>query len=304
MTVSELYGAVAQLGFEDTLEYADAFFHAANRALLQINAIRPAIGHCTIRHRAPENQILGATLDPLEKVDELTFEASDVKSYYFEADGDGMLYLERFDEGAGVWSIIGAIPFSGGPGFVPHRGFIKHDGAFLRGLVRMRFVGEYVYSVRGVAMYTHLYGASEADIPAFEAYTRYDISQMVSDFLTLSSPPIEETDELRRIHSGYDVEDDRVILLSREVPGTYKVLYRRRPAALVDLGNAEEDETVIDLCEELAALMPNLVGAYVWMDDEPEKAQYYMMLYREQAAELERRARTVAPVAFRDVYGW
>lgn len=304
MTVSELYHSVAQLGFEDVLEYDVGFYLAANRAILQINAIRPHQSHCVIRHRTPENSIIGATTDPVDKIDDLIFEAEAVVSYYFEADGEGVAYIERYDEAADAWSIIGAVNFNGHGGFLPHRGFIKRDGAFYNGRVRLRFTGQYVYTVRGVAMYAHLYGSTEAEIPAYEAFTRYDISAMADDFMRLASPPIEEGDELRRLSGGYDVEDERVILLPRGAEGTYKVMYHRRPAALVDEGAPAEDSTVIDLDAEAAAMMPLLVAAYLWLDDEPEKAQYYMNLYSVQAAEYASRLRSMSPVTFKDVYGW
>jgi hypothetical protein len=304
MTVSELYRSVAQLGFEESLEYDDAFYFAANRAVLQINAIRPATRHCILRHRVPENRISGGTLDSVEKIEELCFYADNVKSYYFEADGLGILYIERMDEASSAWVIIDVVEFSGKSGFTPYRGFIKRGGEFVDGRVRMRFAGQYVYSLRGVAMYAHLYSDKVADVPAYEPYTRYDVSAMVPDFLGLASPPIDETEQLKRIDHGYDVENGRVILLSREAEGTYKVLYKRQPAVLVDEGSPSDDDTVIDLDADLAALMPVLVASYVWMDDEPEKAQYYLALYQEQAAELERRGRNMAPVNYRNVYGW
>ena len=280
MTVSQLYRSVAQLGFEDSLEYDDAFYFAANRAILQINAIRPAMSHCILRHRVPENRISGGTLEPIEKTEEVCFDATDVKSYYFEADGDGIAYIEWKDVQTGEWTLIGVVNFSS-TGFKPYRGFIKRGADFVDGNVRIRFTGQYVYGLRGVAMYAHLYGARVEDIPAYEAYTRYDISAMVPDFLGLASPPIEVTDDMRRMSHGYDVEDGRVILMSIDAPGTYKVIYRCRPAELVDHGSPADDETSIDLNDELVALMPILVGAYI-----------------------ERRDRNASPVRYRNVYGW
>lgn len=303
MTVSQLYRSVAQLGFEETLEYNDAFYYAANRAILQINAIRPAMSHCILRHRVPENRISGGTLDPIEKTDEVCFDAVDVKSYYFEADGEGIVYIEWKDTQTNEWSLIGVVNFNS-VGFKPYRGFIKRGTDFVSGYVRMRFTGQYVYSLRGVAMYEHLYGPDADSIPAYEAYTRYDISSMVPDFLGLASPPIEVTDEMRSINKGYDVEDGRVILMSIHAPGTYKVIYSRRPKELIDHGSPDDDDTQIDLNEDLAALLPILVGAYIWMDDEPEKAQYYFSLYAERAADIERRDRNAAPVRYQNVYGW
>jgi len=72
MTISELYKQVAQLGFEDSLEDDDRFYYAANRALLQVNKIRPAISRYLINHKPLENQVAESTFESLEKEEDLT----------------------------------------------------------------------------------------------------------------------------------------------------------------------------------------------------------------------------------------
>ena len=84
MTVSELYKQVAQLGFEDSLEDEDRFYYAANRALLQVNSIRPVTKAHIINHKPLENKIKSVGFEPIEKYDDLCFYAEDVKSYFFE----------------------------------------------------------------------------------------------------------------------------------------------------------------------------------------------------------------------------
>ena len=59
MKVNELYSQVAQLGFLGSLE-RDAnnrFYYAANRAMLQISALRPTIKSITIKHNPFANMI-------------------------------------------------------------------------------------------------------------------------------------------------------------------------------------------------------------------------------------------------------
>ncbi len=48
MTIKELHNATAALGFEDSLESADIFYAAANRALYCANRIRPKISELTL----------------------------------------------------------------------------------------------------------------------------------------------------------------------------------------------------------------------------------------------------------------
>ena len=76
MNVAELYKQTAQLGFEDSLDDSDRFYYAANRALLQVCKIRPAVGYYLINHKPLENLVVNATFSPVEKIDDLIYEAS------------------------------------------------------------------------------------------------------------------------------------------------------------------------------------------------------------------------------------
>lgn len=303
MTVAELYESVAQLGFEDSLEYEKGFLRALNRALLQVNSLRPATNVYVINHRPLKNELRSGSFSPIERTQPLCFEATDVKSYYFEACGVGYAIIEAKSEDE--WAQIGEVNFSSTAGFTAHRGFIKNIDEFVSGEVRIRFEGEYLYTVKNVAMYKHILSANEEDIPAYEPHTRYDISAIVGDFLSLACPPvIYEGAEARYLDRYYDVENGRVILLPYNRPGIYKVVYNRKPRAVTEDELFGDKSTIIDLDEELCALLPVLIASYVWADDEPQKAEYYLTLYRERAADIESRVKNVAPVQMRSVNGW
>ncbi len=303
MRVSELYKQVAQLGFEDSLEDDNRFYYTANRALLQVNSIRPAISAYVINHKPMKNLVREESFSPIEKSSDLCFMATNAKAYYFEADGNGMLYIEKLADN-GNWVIIGDVELASNRRFIAYKGFVKQDTDFVEGQVRLRFTGQYLYSVRNVALYEHLYSEYAEDIPAYEPFTRYDISALVSDFLSLNSPPIKDDDEYTRLNQNYDVEGDKVILLPYSTDGCFKVLYKRKPAEIVNTGVASEDEAVIDLDEELCALLPTLIASYVWMEDEPSMAEYYLQLYRERAMDVERRIRNATPVSIKNTSGW
>ena len=307
MTVSELYESVARLGFETGLEDSSSFFYASNRAILEVNRIRPATSTYVIHHR-PLRNALASDFSVIEKTDELVFESENVRAYYFECDGNGIVYVESYDESAEKWILISAISLiaerTSVRSFAPYRGLIRKDGAFVTGRIRLRFSGEYLYSVRNVALYRELYSDRTEDIPAYERYTRYDLSALCPDFLSLSAPPRTEDDHYMLPGCWYDVENNRVILLPHDGKGVYKILYHRMPTPLVYTDDPLEDQTAIDLDEELCALLPLLVAGYLWMDDEPEKAQYYMSLYRDRAMMLEMRHCESAPATIRSVNDW
>lgn len=304
MNVAELYLQTAHLGFETTLEDSDRFYFAANRALLQVCKVRPAIRHCVINHKPLVNLVSENTFSPIEKTDDITFEAEDAKAYYFEADGNGVLYLEKYNVDTEEWSIFGEIPLQSNQTFVSYKGFIKKQGEFVSGRIRLRFTGEYLYSIKNVALYQYLYSGELSDIPAYAAYTRYDVKKLVSDFMALCCPPIKEEEDNTLLNQEYEQEGDSIILLPYDKRGVYKVLYEHRPTAIENTGATTEDTQELDLDEELCSLMPLLVAAYVWIEDEPEKSEYYMGLYRERVQEIVVSHKNTAPVLIKSTNGW
>ena len=306
MRVSELYNQVSQLGFETHLEDDDRFYYAVNRAIMQMSTIRPAIGTYIINHKPMVNLVKANTFSPIERSDDLIYGGADAKAFYFEADGDGIVYVQLLDEDPqnSEWLTVGAVELSSKRRFVPYRGFIKKDGEFVSGQIRLVFSGEFLYSVKNVALYANLYSQYEEDIPAYEPFTRYDIDAIVPDFLSLESPPITEDEINEKLNDKYDIEGGKVILLPYSERGCYKVQYRRRPKELELSGSASDDKTVIDLDEELCTLLPLLVASFVWLEDEPSMANYYRSLYDNRAADIERRIKALSPVKYRISNGW
>lgn len=302
MRVNELYRQVAQLGFEDSLEDDNRFYYAANRALLSVASLRPKVSSYVINHAMQQNLIAGAGFAPVEKKTELCFYADDAKAYYFEADGNGTAYIEKKDDD-GKYSAIGTVTLAAKRTFRAYKGFIRDFDAFVSGTVRIRFVGEYVYHVKNVAMYGGIYSDDENDIQAYAPYCTYDIGALADDFLSLESPPIKSDGSRDRLYCNYDLENGRVILLPYDAGGCYEVHYRCRPTPISTDTEAQENTEEIDLDEELCALLPNLIAAYVLAEDEPELAQYYLALHRASAADIKQNEGRKAPI-FMKSDGW
>lgn len=299
MRVSDLYKQVAGLGFESSLEDDSRFYYAADRALLQIARIRPATRTLLINHK-PMKSITASSYDARARSESLVYTAEGAKAYYFEADGNGTAYVEF--KTADGWGIADIVSLESPQIFRSYRGFIKNGNSFVKGQVRIRFTGEYLYHVRRVALYGEIYSAEEDDIPAYEPFTKYDISK-VEDFLALASPPIVD-DKMREVlNSNYDVENGRVVLLKREIAGEYIVRYIKRPSKINEDTSARANEQIIELDDDLAALMPNLVAAYILAEDEPQLAEYYLALYNQQVAVIEQKERPITPANI-NLNGW
>lgn len=302
MLVNELYKQVAGLGFEDSLEDDNRFYYAANRALLQVASLRPAISSYFINHQPIKNLIPNAGFKPTLKETELCYEAIAPKAYYFEADGNGIAYIEKKDE-EGKYAIIGTVTLDSHRTFKAYKGFIRDFDSFVTGNVRIRFSGEYLYSVKNVAMFGQIYSDNADDIQEYTPFVGYDISALAPDFLSLSSPPIADATG-EQMAQGYKTEGGKIILLPYEEKGCFKILYRRKPSPIRMDEDAQENNDEIDMDEEMCALLPNLVASYIWAEDEPSLAQYYLMLYQTSAADIERRTRNTAPVAYKNTNGW
>ena len=301
MKIRELYESVAKLGFEDSLEDIPAFFCAANRAMLQINALRPLTAILEIHERVPENIATDGGFITLEKGEDdlFIYAGGPAKSYYFEVLGEGECRIEVLLEGE--WQEKGQIVFNS-DSFEAKKGFIKLDGEFTYEPVRLRFMGEYSYSVRNAALFDKVYSSDETKTPEYAEYVRFDLRGLCSDFISLADNPLLPGYE--RLTGEYFIEDGGVLLVPREYCGDVKIKYNRAPKPLEYAESPENDTTEIELDPELSELLPLLCAAYIWADEGDGKYAFYLELYRERAAEIERRNKSRAPAEYRVTGGW
>lgn len=304
-TIEELYSSVAQLGFETTLESDERFFFAVNRAILQVNRVKPLTSIYKLNHFPLDNLIGGDHFEPVCKDREaLIFVAERARSYYFECNGNGSVIIEKSTDGD-AWSVIGDISLSSPDGrFIEYKGFILDGANPVDGQVRLRFIGDYLYYVQNIALYGSLLSAEIKDIPVYARNITYDIASLTNDFMAFVCPPIADVKRGRAfvLNQDYFVEDEGKILIPASAKGVFDICYQRKPREVTSEG-METGET-IDLNDELCAILPNLVASYIWVDDEPEKAQYYLSLYREQVAEIEARKKDMRPFVYRNKTGW
>jgi hypothetical protein len=226
--------------------------------------------------------------NPVLKTDVLQFSATGAKSYYFECNGNGVAYVEYLKNGG--WEVLSFFELkSSDRSYVRYSGFIKNENAFLSGDVRIRFVGAHAYYVQNFAFYRYIYSDKVADIPAFSPFVSYDISSLADRFLRLAPVAIIDEDEREVISSYAYAENGRIVLISRDKIGSYMIRYYTRPSEIKDADSRER----IDLDEDLCALLPTLVASYIWAEDNPNLAEYYLSMYYKMAAETEARARTV-----------
>lgn len=333
MTLLDLYDAVSQLGFEDSLgdDAGSRFIYATNRALIEVDSIRPRRKRVDINHRVPKNLLYTEPVT-IEKAETLTFTVHGAKSFYFEVEGIGeysirmVKVVEVTDKDGNKKEVIdydyvvNRKPFYDDlcPSytFKSVKGFIKKGEAFIdkilkdqdedikengfyTGEIEIVFEGEYDYTIRNLAMYDRVYSPNEDDIVPYTKTVKYKMSDYATDFARFDTPPLDSNGA--HLFEGYSIDGD-TINLPIDNQGVYTINYLHK----VDTFGVLEDigAQSIDLDEDLAALLPNLIAAYVWLDDEPDKSQYYYNLYLARADQIKRQSNDLNPIEFKSVYGW
>ncbi len=305
MTVSELYSSVAALGFERGLESDGAFLLAANRAILQVSTVRPERRSCRISHFPPRNVALPLVYDTfsVKPGTPVVFEAENARAFCFRIQGYGVGEMQYFN--SGEWVTLYSSVMAEGETV---KGFARVDGEFREGRFRLVFRSDtYSFLVGNVAMYDTSVSEREEDIPLFAPACRYDLSALVPDFLSIEEVPMRQGVRLSSYRREYDIEAGRVLLLPYEASGEYQVVYRHRPREIEPAPIGETLATsrqTIDLDEELASLLPYLVSFFIWLDDEPEKANAYYEIYRARAEALRAEQRNFKPAPYRSTNGW
>lgn len=277
MTYNDLCDEVRALGFEGEIEQTADILQATKRALRMIFTERPLLRLIQFYQKA---------INPVIKIDVLSHSGKQTDSVFF----DGVAYSFR-TTGDGSYRIID----ESGARTVDFSGMERLHKGFLHGEGRLEFIGNYSYTVYDIAIFDEIRSGNENDIPVICDFLEYDLREHTDDFLAFSSPPENEF--------GIPITNASVCGGKMRVPidysGKIRLLYKAAPANIS--GEPDEELTLPDGCEHLLAL---LVASYVWLDDDSDKAQYYMNLYREAMAAVKFYNRAELDSSYQDVIGW
>ncbi len=277
MTYNELRSEVCALGFESDIESEERLLFAARRALNIIFTERPLYKNLSISK---------PKMTPIFKKEKLEHRGGEREEFEFNAKAFSFI-----SSGVGYFTVtdeLGERRWEFGTREHVHRGFLHGGGS-------IRFEGDYSYTVYSLALFDELYGEDITDIPLLDGFHEYKISDYVNDFLACCSAP--END------SGYAIEGASVsagvISIPESFSGRVNLRYKASPVYSGEIG--DENITLPDGCEHL---LPLLVSAYVWLDDDTEKSEYYMMLYREGMAAVRAYNRSAADFEYTVKDGW
>ena len=277
MTYRELSEAVSALGFESRIDNEAALLFAtrlAQKTLFIERGVEKSLelykSPVEIKSRTDVYFHTGSTLKSF---------SSDAKAYSFKTEGEGSFTVSDSLSDR-------VIEFSREEKL--HRGYLYGGGEII-------FSGDFGYTVYDLLFIDGIYGGRECDIPVKGEYVEYRLSELTDDFLSAVSAPKDAF--------GEDIAGASVISDIMRIPFDYsgKIILPYKSAPREASGNIDEALDIPKGCEHL---LPLLTASYVWLDDAPEKAQYYMALYREGMAAVKVYSRPAAGAWFQDVTGW
>ncbi len=279
MTVQALKEAVVHLGFSETLDDNDALFReSAERALAELSGIAPKTASYTLYHLPPRPRY--QRKGPIPIKGSLTLAFPHGQSFFLRLTGKGSVTVKAGGEEKSY-----AVSTASGEG----RAFLSTLSAE-EGEIVFSFWGESGLTLLSLAVYEEALSSP----PDPFGSSRYDLSALIDDFGALSSPPAKKGGQRPIGGDGYRLESGHLLSLPNDAPATLTLTYRRR------LSLPEEGE--LPLTEEESQLLPLLCAAYVWLEDDPDKAAFYFNRFREGEGRLVRGYATAAP--YNDRTGW
>lgn len=265
MTYRELKGAVEDLGFETGVENISVLVSATNRALAQIGRQERPLAKLTFEQVRATSYVPGTHEVPSEG---LGVRGENVRAVLFETKGKGT-YTVRADGESGVRNTVATDTWRTRRYLAP----AKRD-------IEVVFEASGDLFVRHVAFLPRVPREGEGTLPSWSpTFLSYDLTAFVDDFVTAAALPCDGNGD--QITGAFYDADRRTLFLPEKYEGDVAVDYRRRvrPATIELFESGEEP---VDIREDIADLLPLLVASFVWLDDEPTKAQYYKALYDEQ----------------------
>ncbi len=262
MTLNQLKESVAALGFEKAIEDENALINAANRALRLIYTDRPVTRSVIISTDVPlpvSGPVSFTHRGKGTKSFSLVGKAYSFRTYGrggYRIERDGAVTERRFD---GVGTV--------------HKGFVTGNG-------NITFFGDYLYTVGDLCFFDSVLSGAVEDIPVYNRTRVIDLYRMYPDFLCFDTKPTYPDGSAVE---GCGMKDGR-LTLPEGITGEIHLEYERAPRAIT----AEDGGVHIDVPEEEAELLSLLCASFMWLDDDPEKSQYYMALYKDALATIKR----------------
>ncbi len=313
MNLIELKNSVTSLIFDNEIENYDLFLQAVNRSVYRARMNFPKSAVFTIPQYPIRNLLGDNHFQVYEIPKEIVFEVNDILAFSFECYGIGKMEIKWFNPSAAVndFEIIQVEEFDSRMTFSVCKGFVKRFNEFVGGRFLVTFKSEYAVKVKNIAFYDRLISRDISDIPEFSPMVKYDLGYLTRDYCKKNGVSgvyqnfmcLKEIPKLYLLDNFVAVDyvmNNAVIEIPRSVVGQIRIEYLKYPDTV---GTGSLDSDIIDVTEEIAEALSYLVASTMLLDEDDEKANFYLRLYSEAEANAMHKD-VVANQIFQNTRGW
>ena len=193
---------------------------------------------------------------------DMTFEAENVKSYYFEVTGKCTASIILDDVAVKTYTVDDVHKYESIKGIVDNPESHK---------ITISFTSEYPYAVKNIAMYEAKYDTDE-EVPMYAEKLLYKATDLAEDFYSVNeiyfegeNPRYIKTDEVYK-------EAGKTLVFDARKEGNYRVYYNALP---VEITAGTEDDYELPLDREVAALLPLYMASQLYKDDDVSISTQY-----------------------------
>lgn len=278
MTLNDLKNELSVLGFERDIAIDKALTLSVRRALATIYTERGVYNSVSIEHRPVMPTLICKSFTHAPKRTEsfnlkgraVSFSVSG--SGIFSVEENGVRTEREFSSSLYLWRI------------------------FISGEATLSFFGEFSFEVINLSVFEHVRSENEKELFAYGEPFEYDMTKLTDDFHSFLSMP---TDERGREIRGAIMRSGTLII-PWGYRGRINIVYK---VASPEISEDTPDKE-IPISREIEHLVPLLSAAYYWADDAPDKAEYYLALYRDAMKTLKQFNTRAIGGGYSDVTGW
>lgn len=297
MTPNDIKQEVGTLAMENASEVDEsAFWHAINRALAQVNRIRPVIRSVEVYNGAPAKLEHSRDVIPFGKK----------CPYVKTVKGCAAIYLD-------VSASSGEITVTGGGKEIHRESLIENKRAneyrilipdeYAEGEITVTVTTPFAGVVAEAVYYSEKISDEPSDVPSGSLYNIFFFREIAPDLQSVVKLHYQKGGSLSEelVESkDFAIPTTRELWLLKSKAGLYRIYYYPKPTRLTRANENEE----VPLDEDLQTLLPLLICYYVWLEDKPEIAEAMYSQYMQTAAEIRVQSTASDYPAVQDVYGW
>lgn len=194
---------------------------------------------------------------------ELTYEATgSVKSYYFEVDRVGTVYVEDYN---GAWNTLATQVTTNTPdGFTAYKGIVTPSSGATKS--RLRFTGSYYYRHTNKGMFAVPF-ALAADVPVYRPWVK---KTLPTEFKSVVEIIEEFPDRQYANIASYKWEGKRDLYINYYFLGNIRIIYRPVPTIITALTETLQIDDIT-----ARTILPYGLAAHLMLNENAAAASYF-----------------------------